>query len=90
MRERIAQMWTCGDSNCDCRQPQIVERSTEHWREPTWRTTCIVEEGPFRTSPLDEEWQEQVDWLLAKAREYNVANLVQILSTDWTLREELV
>jgi hypothetical protein len=79
-------MWWCGDEECDCTQPQIIEHSTEVWREPEWKPPTIVESGPFITDTgaytLDER-QEQICWLLQKAAEYQVPNLAEI-QKDWS------
>jgi hypothetical protein len=47
VRNRIATVWRCGDDDCDCRQPQIVEFSTEQWDDPSWLPTSVIEEGPL-------------------------------------------
>ena len=94
MRERIAQMWNCGDEDCDCRQPQILERSTEGWRDPAWQPTVTVAEGPFYSAPIEAEFAEQVRWLVAAAAEYQVTNLedIQHEYSEWlaTCGEDVV
>lgn len=59
--KRVAEMWWCGDDDCDCHQPRIVEFRTD-WRG--WRRDFrVIEEGPFHSYPDAEEWEEMRQWL---------------------------
>jgi len=77
-RLRFAEMWWCGDEECDCTQPQINDRSQGRWYELGWKQLDQIAAGPFHSESTPEETREQWDWLLSKAREYSVTNLVEI------------
>ena len=71
--EILAEMWHCGDEeNCNCYQPQITERQKNGY------LIQEMESGPFHSDPDQDEWKEQVSWLLKRARELQVANLSEI------------
>jgi len=70
--EILAEMWHCSDEDCNCYQPEITERQKDG---------ILIQEiefGPFHSDPDQDEWKEQVSWLLKKARELKVDNLTEI------------
>lgn len=78
MRTRYAEMWSCGDDECDCCQPKVVEHSTGHFRDWGWKPEQTIEEGDFKSGPDSDEYDAQCLWLLSAARRHKVANLAEI------------
>ena len=74
-----ATMWDCGDEECGCTQPQIIEvginPNAPHWGEVQ---RDILETGPFYSQASIEEIREQHQWLLEAARRHGVENLADV------------
>jgi hypothetical protein len=80
MRKLFAEMWDCGDDECDCSQPEIVEREVDlNFRAPSWRGPKNVATGPFYSQPDGKERREQIEWLVENAIKYKVENLEDVL-----------
>ena len=75
MRKLYAEMWSCGNEECDCTQPQILERSTEPFRHPLWKGPDIIAQGTVCSNADSQESAMQWGELLTLAEAFNVENL---------------
>lgn len=66
-RYKTAEMWWCGDDECNCNQPRVMEYSTEKYGKSGWKPPKVIEEGPFLSHPTPDEMHEIKAWL-EKAR----------------------
>lgn len=66
-----AQWRYCG--NCNCQQPQIIERSDGHWGESEWKPPNVIEEGPFHSDPEPDELEEMRRWMIMMCDRYGLA-----------------
>ena len=60
MSERRANMWHCGDEQCDCWQPQIIECSDPRgfpWT-PIWRGTFLSQPSADEIEALETELEQ--------------------------------
>ena len=69
MRKRAGQMWTC-DDECNCFQPQIIEYSTDYFKNPDWEPMVTLDRGPFYSEPNGVEMEEMQVWLLDAKRRF--------------------
>ena len=79
-------MWYCGDDECNCHQPQIIENmSHTSFRHGIWKN---VWEGTYHSDPDYDELKEQWDELISKCKEMNVDNLKEMIE-EYSERYEL-
>lgn len=50
-----ARLWWCGDEVCDCRQPQIVQKTPNLAVGSPWYRVQTLWEGTFRSEPSSDE-----------------------------------
>ena len=62
-RKIVAEWWWCGDEECNCWQPQIVERSTVPYLDHDWSPILQIDAGPFHSDPEQDEWDEMFTWM---------------------------